>query len=92
MTRHRHHRSAHSGKVLEALRSVLPELVGGSADLSASNKTKGENTVAFTRDNRGGNYLHYGVREHGEPAGASPPSSTLRGLYTRVSGRRDRRP
>lgn len=42
----------------------LPELVGGSADLTPSNLTDWSNSVSVTRD-KGGNYIHYGVREFG---------------------------
>ena len=39
-------------------------LIGGSADLTGSNNTKAKNHEAFTAKNFGGNYIHYGVREH----------------------------
>src|SRR3546814_13785010 len=42
----------------------MPELFGGSADLSGSNNTKAKSQRVLTRDDAGGNYLHYGVREH----------------------------
>ena len=44
--------------------NVLPELVGGSADLSGSNNTKTENSIVINAKNFSGNYIHYGVREH----------------------------
>ena len=47
---------------IEVLAQVLPELVGGSADLTPSNLTDWSNSVSITRE-RGGNYVHYGVRE-----------------------------
>ena len=47
---------------IEVLAQVLPELVGGSADLTPSNLTDWSNSVSITRD-KGGNYVHYGVRE-----------------------------
>jgi len=50
--------------VLEALAPALPELVGGSADLSGSNLTMVRNSKVVGRDG-GGNYLFYGVREFG---------------------------
>jgi transketolase len=53
-----------SGKVLSALSGKLPELLGGSADLTPSNNTKFEGATEFTPDSRGGRYLHFGVREH----------------------------
>ncbi len=49
---------------IEILAKVLPELVGGSADLTPSNLTDWSNSVSVTRE-KGGNYLHYGVREFG---------------------------
>ncbi len=55
---------ASSGKVLNALSEKLPELVGGSADLTPSNNTKFEKAGDFEKDNPGGHYVHYGVREH----------------------------
>ena len=56
---------ATSGKVIAALAPNLPMLVGGSADLSGSNKTNPPNESDIERGNYGGNYIHYGVREHG---------------------------
>ncbi|MFN2120882.1 MAG: transketolase [Anaerolineales bacterium] len=53
-----------SGKVLSALSGKVPELLGGSADLTPSNNTKFEGAAEFTPDNRSGRYLHFGVREH----------------------------
>ena len=41
----------------------LPELVGGSADLSGSNNTKTKHSVILKPANFNGNYIHYGVRE-----------------------------
>ncbi|MCC6301164.1 MAG: transketolase [Anaerolineales bacterium] len=56
---------ASSGKVLDALAAKLPELVGGSADLTPSNNTKFIEAGDFQEANRSGRYVHYGVREHG---------------------------
>ncbi len=53
-----------SGKVLSALSNRLPELVGGSADLTPSNNTKFEGAGDFQKDNTAGRYFHFGVREH----------------------------
>lgn len=55
---------ASSGKVLNALSAKLPELVGGSADLTPSNNTKFEEAGDFQKDNRTGRYFRFGVREH----------------------------
>ncbi len=54
-----------SGQVLDAITPHLPMLLGGSADLSGSNKTKAKSAVPLTPDDFSGNYIHYGVREHG---------------------------
>lgn len=53
-----------SGKVLNALAAKLPELVGGSADLTPSNNTKFEEAGDFQKDNPDGRYFRFGVREH----------------------------
>ncbi|MFN2147507.1 MAG: transketolase [Anaerolineales bacterium] len=55
---------ASSGKTLNALAGVLPELIGGSADLTGSNKTDIKGESAFTPDQPGARYIHFGVREH----------------------------
>lgn len=55
---------AASGKVLNALAAVLPELIGGSADLTPSNNTWINGGSAFSKDNPAGKYIHYGIREH----------------------------
>jgi len=55
---------AASGKVLEALVPSLPELIGGSADLTGSNLTLVKDMGAVAKDNFGGAYIYYGVREH----------------------------
>jgi transketolase len=57
-----------SGHVIEALAPVMPELLGGSADLTPSNNTKVKSQKEITRENYGGSYLHYGIREHGMAA------------------------
>lgn len=54
-----------SQKVLEALVAAVPNLLGGSADLTGSVGTKTKNYVPVTARNYGGTYIHYGVREHG---------------------------
>jgi transketolase len=54
-----------SGKVLEAIFGLLPELVGGSADLTPSNNTKVKNFPEIARGSFGGRYIHYGIREFG---------------------------
>jgi transketolase len=52
-----------SGMVLERIASHLPELIGGSADLSGSNNTKWSGSVPYSTENPQANYIHYGVRE-----------------------------
>lgn len=53
-----------SGKVLNEIAPGLPELIGGSADLTGSNKTDIKGEGAFSTDDREGRYIHFGVREH----------------------------
>ena len=55
---------AASGKVLNSLAGILPEITGGSADLAPSNVTWIENTPSFQRDTPAGRNFHFGVREH----------------------------
>ncbi len=57
-----------SSKVIENITNILPQLIGGSADLSGSNNTKTANSNVINAKNFSGNYLHYGVREHGMAA------------------------
>ncbi len=54
-----------SSAVIETISSFLPQLIGGSADLSGSNNTKTKNSRVISSKNFNGNYIHYGVREHG---------------------------
>jgi len=53
-----------SGKTLQKLADVIPNLVGGSADLTGSNKTELVGYPVFEADNYAGQNIHYGVREH----------------------------
>ena len=53
-----------SSSVISTISNILPELIGGSADLSGSNNTKTENSKIINSKNFLGNYIHYGVREH----------------------------
>jgi len=55
---------ASSGKVLNVVASVLPELMGGSADLAPSNKTMIDGSPAFQKESPEGRNFHFGVREH----------------------------
>jgi transketolase len=56
---------ASSGKVLNALAAVIPNLLGGSADLAGSNKTMLDGLPAFGNDSFAGRNFYFGVREHG---------------------------
>ena len=53
-----------SSSVIKSISNILPELIGGSADLSGSNNTKTDNSKVIVSKNFSGNYIHYGVREH----------------------------
>ena len=53
---------------IESISDLLPQLIGGSADLSGSNNTKTNNSKIINSKNFDGNYIHYGVREHGMAA------------------------
>jgi transketolase len=57
-----------SGTVLDSLTRVVPELVGGSADLTPSNNTKAKDQKDVRRGDYSGRYIRYGVREHGMAA------------------------
>ncbi len=57
-----------SENALTALTADIPELLGGSADLTGSNNTKTTSTAPFTRDNYAGRYVYYGIREFGMAA------------------------
>jgi transketolase len=53
---------------LGALNPLLPETIGGSADLTGSNNTKAGGIAPLTADNYGGRYIYYGIREFGMAA------------------------
>ncbi len=57
-----------SEMALEPLTATLPQLIGGSADLTGSNNTKTKATTPFTRDDYAGRYIYYGIREFGMAA------------------------
>ncbi len=56
---------ASSGKVLNAIAPHVPQLVGGSADLTGSNKTDLVGETHLTAGDFSGRYIHFGIREHG---------------------------
>ncbi len=57
-----------SEMALEAFTANVPEMVGGSADLTGSNNTKTKSTLPFTPDSYDGRYVYYGIREFGMAA------------------------
>jgi transketolase len=76
----------YSGSALEHLTPAIPEMIGGSADLTGSNNTYVKGMVAFDTPDYAGRYVHYGVREFGMAAamngmavhgGAIPYSGTF---------------
>jgi transketolase len=59
---------AASELVLETLVPAIPEMIGGSADLTGSNNTKPKGMTVFSAANPAGRFVHYGIREHGMAA------------------------
>ena len=59
---------ASSGKVINALKDTIPNLIGGSADLGPSTKTDIAGSGSFTQYNHKGRTIHFGVREFGMAA------------------------
>jgi len=57
-----------SQMALNALCEVMPEMLGGSADLTGSNLTKADSQKSVTTNDFSGNYMHYGIREFGMAA------------------------
>jgi transketolase len=57
-----------SQKTLNMLTKIVPELIGGSADLTGSNLTLADGMAAVSAANYGGSHIYYGVREHGMAA------------------------
>lgn len=57
-----------SQMALEVVNATLPNTIGGSADLTGSNLTLTKGMEVVTKDNYGGSYVYYGVREHGMAA------------------------
>ncbi|MEZ4647231.1 MAG: transketolase [Candidatus Eisenbacteria bacterium] len=54
-----------SGRILQALAASIPELVGGSADLDPSTKTYLKTSTNFSKEDRTGRNIQFGIREHG---------------------------
>ncbi len=57
-----------SQEILGVLAAAIPELIGGSADLTGSNLTQAKNQKPITPKDASGSYIHYGIREHGMAA------------------------
>ena len=57
-----------SQEVLEVITRAVPEMIGGSADLTGSNNTKTKIQGVLDGDHFSGRFIHYGVREHGMAA------------------------
>jgi len=57
-----------SEMALEVLTAALPEMIGGSADLTGSNNTKTKSLTVLSRDDYAGRYVNYGIREFGMAA------------------------
>jgi transketolase len=69
---------------LESLIPALPEMIGGSADLTGSNNTRTKSMTAITPSDFSGRYIHYGIREHGMAAAMN--GMTLHGGIIPFSG------
>ena len=57
-----------SEAVLDVITAVVPELLGGSADLTGSNNTKAKGVKSISPDDFSGSFVHWGIREHGMAA------------------------
>ncbi len=73
-----------SEHALEVLTAAVPEMIGGSADLTGSNNTRVKGMVAVSANNYGGRYVNYGIREHGMAAAMN--GITLHGGLIPYSG------
>jgi len=69
---------------LESLTAALPEMVGGSADLTGSNNTRAKSMTALSASDYAGRFIHYGIREHGMAAAMN--GMTLHGGIIPYSG------
>jgi transketolase len=75
---------AASGKAINAIAPKLPELIGGSADLTGSNNTEIKGGGVFSGTERAGRNFHFGVREHG--MGAALNGIALHGGFIPFGG------
>ena len=57
-----------SEETLNVINAVLPETIGGSADLTGSNNTRSKEQKVVTAEDFSGSFVHYGIREHGMAA------------------------
>jgi transketolase len=57
-----------SENAINVLVAAVPEMIGGSADLTGSNNTRAKGMVSVSANNYGGRFVHYGIREHGMAA------------------------
>ncbi len=57
-----------SQNALDVINTAVPEIIGGSADLTGSNNTKSKDLKPLSADDYGGRYIYYGIREHGMAA------------------------
>ena len=73
-----------SGKTLAVLTEAIPEMIGGSADLTGSVLTKTPSTASVLNTDFSGRYIHYGVREHA--MGAVMNGMTLHGGFIPYGG------
>ena len=73
-----------SENVLKAIVPSVPEMVGGSADLTGSNNTRTPEQETVTADNFGGSFVHWGIREHGMAAAMN--GMALHGGFIPYSG------
>ena len=73
-----------SGKALEVLTAAIPDMIGGSADLTGSVNTKTPSTASVSNSDFSGRYIHYGVREHA--MGAVMNGLALHGGFIPYSG------
>jgi transketolase len=69
---------------LETLTATLPEMMGGSADLTGSNNTRPKGMAAFSAADASGRFVHWGIREHGMAAAMN--GMTLHGGVIPYSG------
>lgn len=54
-----------SEMALQVINQAVPDMIGGSADLTGSNNTRSKDQETYSAENYGGRFVHYGIREHG---------------------------